>query len=296
MSPGSSDGSNESRRSSSERRAAAQAVRQQQVAAERRRRTLLAGGGILVVLIVLGVLVGIGLSQKSTNKSGPSTTASTSVTKAVSSVPASVFDTIGAGAAAAKATAKTTPLTRTGTKPRILYVGAEWCPFCGAQRWVLAVALSRFGTFSHLGVTESSSSDVYPSTQTLSFRGSTYTSPYVDFAPFEVQDNQRNTLDTLSAADQSIFQTYGTGFPFIDIDGKYLAGVMFDPGVLHTTPSDTSSGPLSRATIIAALNDPSSPIAQAIDGAANAFSATICKVTNNQPASVCQSAGVRAAS
>lgn len=272
-----------------------QAMRQQQVTAERRRRTLLAGGGVLVVLIVLGVLVGIGLGQKSTNNSGPATNAAASVDRDLATIPASVFNTVGAGTVMARATQKTTPLPAVGGKPRILFVGAEWCPYCAAQRWVLAVALSRFGTFTNLGQTASSSSDVYPSTQTLSFHGSTYTSPYLVFSPFEVQDNQRATLDTLSTADQAVFQTYGTGYPFIDIAGSYLAGVMYDPGALHVTPSDSSSAPLSRATILAALKNPSSPIALAVDGSANALSATICKVTHNMPAAVCDSPGVRAA-
>ncbi len=33
-------------------------------------------------------------------------------------------------------------------KPEVLFVGAEFCPFCAAERWPLIVALSRFGHFS----------------------------------------------------------------------------------------------------------------------------------------------------
>ena len=43
-------------------------------------------------------------------------------------------------------------------KPEVLYVGAEYCPYCAAQRWALAVALSRFGTFTGLETTHSSTS------------------------------------------------------------------------------------------------------------------------------------------
>jgi len=39
--------------------------------------------------------------------------------------------------------------------------------------------------------------------------------------------------------------------------------------------------------IAAALHDPSSPIAQGADGAANYLTAAICKLTGNQPASAC---------
>ena len=72
----------------------------------------------------------------------------------------------------------------------VTYIGAEYCPFCAAERWALTVALSRFGTFSGLAGTHSSSTDVYPDTQTLSFYGSHYTSPYLDFQPVEETTNQ----------------------------------------------------------------------------------------------------------
>ncbi len=35
-------------------------------------------------------------------------------------------------------------------KPEVLFVGAEFCPFCAAERWPLIVALSRFGRFTAL--------------------------------------------------------------------------------------------------------------------------------------------------
>jgi hypothetical protein len=39
--------------------------------------------------------------------------------------------------------------------------------------------------------------------------------------------------------------------------------------------------------IASAMHDPSSPIARDVDGAANYFTAAICQVTGNRPASVC---------
>jgi hypothetical protein len=47
--------------------------------------------------------------------------------------------------------------------------------------------------------------------------------------------------------------------------------------------------------VAAALNNPSSPIAKGVDGAANLITAAICKTMNHQPANVCTSAGVTAA-
>src|SRR6202043_382420 len=63
------------------------------------------------------------------------------------------------------ATGKNTALlTASDGKPEILYVGAEYCPYCAAQRWAVVTALSHFGTFSGLGTTTSSASDVDPNT------------------------------------------------------------------------------------------------------------------------------------
>ena len=53
--------------------------------------------------------------------------------------------------------------TRAAGKPEILYIGAEYCPYCATERWPLAVALSRFGTFTGLRGIHSSATDVYPS-------------------------------------------------------------------------------------------------------------------------------------
>jgi len=50
----------------------------------------------------------------------------------------------------------------------------------------------------------------------------------------------------------------------------------------------------TQAEVAAALKDPSSPIAQAIGGTANAITADICKVTGNQPSDVCSSKAVQA--
>ena len=275
----SSGSSKESRRTAQERREAANALRQKQLDAERRRRTLLAGGGVLVVLIVIGVMVGVGLNS---DKHGGATTATTSVSQEVTSVPASTFDTIGKGGSQyPPTTLKSASLTQNG-KPKILYVGAEWCPYCAAQRWVMAVALSRFGTFSHLGEVYSAADD--GDIPSLSFHGATYTSDYLDFDANEVQDRNHNTLDKLSAADSALYKAYATGFPFIDVAGKYLVGAMYDPELL--------SG-MDQAQVAAALKDPSSQVAQAIDGSANVLTATLCGLTGDKPANVCNSTGVR---
>ncbi|HSY16362.1 MAG TPA: DUF929 family protein, partial [Jatrophihabitantaceae bacterium] len=123
---------------------------------------------VAAVLVIVKVAGGGG----SPASGQAATAASTSVITDVTSVPASVLNSIGTGTAQALPKAiSAAPLTQDG-KPRVLYVGAEYCPYCAAERWAVVVALSRFGTFAGLGQTASSPSDVYPSTATLTFRGS----------------------------------------------------------------------------------------------------------------------------
>ena len=75
-------------------------------------------------------------------------------------------------------------------KPRIVYLGAEYCPYCATERWAMVNALSRFGTFKNLKITTSSATDVDANTPTFSFYGSTFTSPYIKFEPHRVGGQQ----------------------------------------------------------------------------------------------------------
>jgi hypothetical protein len=77
------------------------------------------------------------------------------LTGKVTSVPAATLDQVGGGAVTSTPTRITgAPLT-SGGKPEMLYMGAEYCPYCAAERWSMIVALSRFGTFNGLTTTRS---------------------------------------------------------------------------------------------------------------------------------------------
>jgi hypothetical protein len=277
-------------------------VRAAQAQQERRRRLVIAIGAICGVLVIAGGLVALkvaGVGDQSSSGS-PATAASTQVVSAVSNVPPSVLDSIGAGDAKTLPRSIQAPALTADSKPRVLYVGAEYCPYCAAQRWAVAVALSRFGSWSGLGQTHSSSSDVFPNTPTLSFHGAHYTSRYISFTGYEtttnkLEGNQYQPLDRVSPADQKIFDTYDQppyvdgngGIPFLDIGGSYvLSGASFSPQIL--------SG-MTQEQVASALSDPGSPVAKAVDGVANALTAAICNVTKGSPAGVCDTAGVRAA-
>jgi hypothetical protein len=280
-------------------RIAAQLAAQQR--AERRRRLLLAVGAVAVVVIVVGGLVVIRLTGggKQTAQA-PSGSAGSQILTALTSIPESTFTDVGTDGAQAGPAAITAPALTANGKPKVLYIGAEYCPFCAAERWPVSVALSRFGTFSNLGTTHSASDDVYPNTPTLSFHGATYTSQYLAFTGVETTTNEKvngqyAVLDTPSAADQQTYATYnqppyvksGGSIPFVDLGGKFVAsGASYSPEVLAGK---------TQSEVADALQDPSSPIAKAVDGSANLYTAALCKLTNNQPANVCTSAAVTAA-
>ena len=175
----------------------------------------------------------------------------------------------------------------------ITYIGAEYCPYCAAERWALAVALSRFGTFSNLSGTHSSGADVYPDTQTLSFYGSTYTSPYVDFQAVEEASNQQvggtyRTLQAPTAAQRALMATYDPqgSIPFLDIANRYVVtGSSFSPQVLQG---------LSRGQIAAQLADPSTGWPRRSTGRPTPSRPPSRSVTGNQPSTVANSAAIAA--
>lgn len=282
--------------------ARARLAAQQEQAARRRRRLLWVVLPVALVMIAVGVLVVVRVAggRPSASPGVAAAPAADSVVSTVTSVPASVLDTVGAGSVRTPPQRIDAPALTEGGKPRVLYVGAEYCPYCAAERWPMVVALSRFGTFQNLGQTTSAADDVYPSTPTLSFHGSGFTSTSVAFTGVETEGNELVNgryapLDTLSATDQQLVTTYNAppyvssagAIPFVDIGGRYLiSGASYDPSVLKGK---------THEQVAAALADPTSPIAQGVDGTANLVTAAICATTSGAPAQVCQAAGVQAA-
>ena len=275
-----------------DRRARVAAQREAARRADQRKRIYLAGGSILAVIVIVVAFVLVkqnsGSSSASGGSNGPTGAALTSLVNQTTSVPASVLNQVGdgGGAVTAKPTSITGPALTSGGKPEMLYIGAEYCPYCAATRWAMIVALSRFGTFSGLRTIHSSTTDTPANIPTWTFYQSRYTSNYLTFTPVETTTNVRQgnsypPLQTPTAQQQQIWQAYdpnGT-IPFISFGNKYLlASVPYDVTVLQGK---------TWAQIASALKDPSSPIAKAIGGAANYMTAAICKLTGNQPASAC---------
>jgi Domain of unknown function (DUF929) len=267
-------------------------LRAQQQQAERRRRLTIVISAIAAIVIVVAVLVGFAVfGPKQQQQSASSGSLDPAVLTTLTSIPASTFDTVGPGVGASNPPKAITssPLTQDG-KPEVLYVGAEYCPFCAAQRWPLVVALSRFGQFSGLQATTSGAApEAYPNTATLSFHGATYTSQYLTFTGIETQTKTNQPLDTLSGDAKTLFQTYNPqgSIPWTNYGGQSAqTGASVDPGLLAGK---------TQQEIATAIADPNTDISKAVLGSANVITARLCSLTNNAPAEVCNSAGVKAA-
>ena len=237
----------------------------------------LIGGILLVVVVAVGVFV-IVANSASHGKTGPT---DSSVLKKVTTVQQSVFVDVKTGGiqnVLQRPAGNPPVLTGPNGKPEVFFYGAEFCPFCAAERWSVTVALSRFGTFTQLPLIVSSEDSI----STFTFHGSQYSSDYIDFVPLEAEDGARQPLETPSAAQQQLLKQYQvTGFPFIDIADKYVAAkAVFDPGLLQDH---------SQQDIANLLSDPTQEVTQKIVGAANYFTAAVCIATTNQPANVCNS-------
>jgi thiol-disulfide isomerase/thioredoxin len=268
-------------------RARIAAQQAQQRKAEKRRRMVIMGGATVVVLAVIAVIIVVilGAGNKPKQASATSGPLPASV-QAGLTVPASTLAKVGAGSAQPAAIKPVTGAALTsGGKPEMLYIGAEWCPYCAAERWAMAVALNRFGTFSPLPGIHSSSTDVFPNTATLTFYQAKYTSKYLVFSPVENQDINHNPLQTPTPAQQAIWNKYdpSNGYPFINFGNRFIAGTTYNPQVLQG---------LTWSQIASDLHNPSSPVAQGVNGSANMFTAAICRLTGNAPANVCTAAPV----
>jgi hypothetical protein len=260
---------------------------------KRRRMLIMIGAPVLVVVLIIGAFLVIKANQKPAVATGSaSTPAGTTLENAIKNIPAATFDTVGKGTGVSPPTVISGAALTADGKPRVLYIGAEFCPYCAAERWAVVTALSRFGTFTGLGVTSSSSTDVYPSTATLSFHGATYDSSVLSFTGLEQTSNIADAsggytpLDTVPAADSALLVKFDTqqSIPFVDFGNKYMVvGSSYLP--------DSLKG-LTQTQIAADLMTPSSAVAQNVLGAANMISAVLCKMTDNQPAAVCSSSAV----
>jgi Domain of unknown function (DUF929) len=265
-------------------------------------------GLIVIAVILLGALVvirhhenqGTGTSDVETITPAPS-----SLITSVSHVPASVAAAVGVTSPNSPTTAPTatgnpslwqSSTADAGPRPVVFFYGAEFAPYAAAERWPVVVALSRFGTFSALGLMQSDSSVAFSNTPTFTFWQVHYSSVWVDLQAVERYSSLMPTGVSFmplqkptprQAASVSVYDTSTMTFPLLDIANHYvLVGSSFSPAVLAG---------LSQSQVASDLTNPASPVTQAILASANEITAALCTVTGQRPAAVCSAHGVNLA-
>ncbi len=243
--------------------------------------------GMVIVIVAIGG--GIGYLIYSTSLTGSShintsligTQISSALYQNLTTVSYSTLSSIGSSqSGVTPPTSISNAVTLTsGGKSEILYIGAEFCPYCAAERWSLVIALSKFGNFSGLDYMASAQDD--GDISTLTFYNANYSSPYnVTFVTVENEDRNHNLLQSPTTNEQSLWNEYNSNsYPFIDIGGMYI--------LKSSQYSFDALSNLNWTQIGSQLNNPQSSIAKLVDGAANQLIGAICAIDGNQPSSVC---------
>jgi hypothetical protein len=266
------------------------ALQAQQARAARQKKLLaLTSGALVVVLAIVAVFYFVGKNQQdSDNKQAVANSKNKGYLDVIQHIPGKTYDAVGAGAQSntAPQAVSGTALTKNG-KPEVLYIGAEFCPFCGMQRWALTAALSRFGTFKGLATGISTANDNPANIPTMSYVHAKYTSKYLTFTAYETADRDGKALQTPDAKSSSLMKKYDSQstIPFIDYGGR--AGYV---GANFQGASYMSN--VSGNAVAAKLKDPNSTESQGILGTANTITSQLCQLTQQKPASVCGSIGV----
>jgi hypothetical protein len=253
---------------------------------------------VVVVVVVVLLVVLLGRSAPAPAAGNGEQPAPSSLVATVTGVSPQVLAAVGAGGITDPLlpTQGTPSALTTAGKPDVLFISSDYCPPCAAERWSLVVALSRFGTLSGLNISTSSSADIDPNTDTISFFRATYSSPYLGFTNVDTGTREDQVLQTPTAQQHTLLSEYdappyvpaesaGT-IPFLDLGNSYVAhGVPtgYDPQILQG---------MTWQQIAQSLSDAQGPQAQAIIGNANWLTAGICKLTGNQPGSVCGAAPI----
>ncbi len=254
-------------------------ARQRAEATARRRRArqkrLWAAVAALLSLALVGGIVALGLASHS---SPPRTSSGTNA--------GLVSDQSTATGAGVRAVFAQPHLT--DGKPLTFFLGGQFCPFCGAIRWPLVEALSRFGTFSGLGQMHSRpGEDGFQSVATYDFVNAHYESPYITLRTVEAADANGNTLQSPDAEESSLVNQFDPqgSIPFLFVGGRYVASLTYSPGLLQG---------LSFQQILAEANSPHpGPLGTAIHREADGLTAAICSTDGAQPAAVCSSPAIR---
>lgn len=208
------------------------------------------------------------------------------------------------------------PLLMVNGRPAVVYLGDIGCIFCAENRWAMALALGRFGSFTELfkGYSSLQDGDIptiywapshYNSSSGIVF-GSFYNSTYVSFLPMEaqsriIQRGQGASLTYLShqasltnnSAYKAAVDIIGNlneyqGTPYT-IWGKFVVNGVdaLDFGNSSSTSANFPITSLTHGQILSQLANPNDQFAWTEYAAADLYISMICS-TIGDAAPVCQ--------
>ncbi len=206
-------------------------------------------------------------------------------------------------------------------KPTVVYIGATSCIYCGESRWSMALALSRFGTFSALytGYSSIGDSDVptlywksnnYTTKSGETF-GNDYSSGYINFISAEYDSPITGGFEFVNSASPISYfvanapnASYSQALSFMNKSGLFAGtpftlwgtsvnrgavGVVFGNGTSAGSTAATNILPLtymSHSQIFNQLQQFNNTFAYEQYASADVYVAQVCSSINNS-ASVC---------
>jgi len=160
---------------------------------------------------------------------------------------------------------------RRGGKIFVFFLGAEFCPYCAAERWAVVRSLQKFGQWDGLKQTISAARDQpFLNLPTYDFTKATYNSPHIEFVAREIKDREFKPLQKLLKTEEKFVRKHNPKkeIPFLLIGGRFMqVGSGFPPKIFigHTFRQTETE-----------LKKVESEIRKTIDEEANVISALLC--------------------
>ena len=176
------------------------------------------------------------------------------------------------------------PTKRDG-KLLVFFMGAEYCPYCAAERWSVVRALQKFGQWNGLKQTISAARDEpFLNLPTYDFTGATYTSPHIEFVARELKTREFKPLQKLLKSEEKLVRKYNPEkeIPFLLVGGRFMQiGAGFTPKIFigHTFRQTETE-----------LKKIESEIRKTIDAEGNIIAALLC--SSGLPPELCKETGV----
>lgn len=247
----------------------------------------------LAALVVAGGMIAL---LSSGGQSSPAAPVTTSTTQDAALTPSQTPAADGPSAEATTALAgvkrvSSDPLLERG-RPLLFFMGAQFCPFCAAERWALVKATARFGTWRNLKELKTKRGiDGFGKLPSYDLIGATFTSTHLAIRHKEVADFDGNRLEPLEGVEQDLVNAYNPNgsFPFIAAggpSGQFTVGLAYSPALIDGQSFDE----LRKAV----ESDANTPTVRAISGEADAITAALCELTAGKPAQACSLPGIKA--